>query len=577
MSKQASPNDVIIDAVFFAQTHILEPHHPYFKLTGGREALIKVHVLSPSNAPAPKVTVELALEGDSLVLDLEGPKDLPASFCNEPGKVVHVFDDCFTAMIPGEWISKGVRATVRAGAAEKVFDPLHVGPPVTVKTTMFDIHYFDYADVDYPEGWAEELAVKWPVKGLEVQKLKRIRFPELIIPPNGKAPAIRCTSVEDYELQAGKEFNGKQAAALIWQKALRDAGGQKHLALYLISIANVKAGGFAESKDFGGCGALGRFKVLHHELGHALDVEDLNEEVLFPYRGTMHGIDKTTDNGYHIGATWGFDPRIGLPGAEEGKPFLIPSTNPENSQRGVPGEWKGSPVMGGGGPAPEPGIPLKIYSDWSVRKMLEFLEKWIIVWDEEKQCYMQWNGWHQTYLHKLANDGVTYPVERDVDVYSVMVTASAAKADCNFIYPVIGPYKSGRIDTFDPSLAEDRARARRLTSVPAIWDVSLRIVQGGKTQTIMLPMRWTEGMDPCDSAAYQTHAVNLPARDGEIEHIELLLTPEAHIDGMPETPKVLHSRDCSGRPAEGTPEYFSVNLADVSQSFPTTCPAGSLA
>jgi hypothetical protein len=98
-------------------------------------------------------------------------------------------------------------------------------------------------------------------------------------------------------------------AALTWQKALRDAGRPKtRIALYLINIANVNAGGFAESKDFGGCGALGRFKVLHHELGHALDIEDLNEEVLFPYRGAMHGIDKTTSAGYHIGPTWGFRP-----------------------------------------------------------------------------------------------------------------------------------------------------------------------------------------------------------------------------------------------------------------------------
>lgn len=560
MTKSDNSTDIVIDSVFFAQTHIMEPHHPYFKLAGGKSTLIKVHVLSASGALGPKVTAKVKLGDESAVLELEGPKELPKSFCKEPGEVIHGFGDCFTAMIPGRWISKGATFTIRAGDAEKVLDSVLIGPPLTLAMTMFDIHYFGYADVEYPEGWAEELAVKWPVKGLEVQKLKRILFPELIIPPHGGAPAIRCTSVADYEKQAGKEFNGKQAAALTWQKALRDAGGQKHLSLYLINIANVKAGGFAESKDFGGCSALGRFPVLHHELGHALDVEDLNEEVLFPYRGTMHGIDKTDSGGYHIGPTWGFDPRIGLPGVEEGRPLMISPIIPENPQRDKAGEWKGSPVMGGGGPGSEPGIPLRIFSDWSVRKMLEFLEKWIVVWDGEEKSYMQWNGWHQCYLHKLKNDGITYPVERDVEVYSVIATTSPVKADCNFIYPVIGPYISGLIETYDPNVPKDRAKVRRLTSVTGPWDITLRIVQGGVTKNVMIHMNWTEDMDPCDDDAYQTSAVNLPARDGEIEKVELLLTPDAAINGMPDNPPVLYTLDCTGTPPAGTPEYFHCDL-----------------
>ena len=28
-------NSITIDSVYFAQTHVMEPHHPYFKLTGG--------------------------------------------------------------------------------------------------------------------------------------------------------------------------------------------------------------------------------------------------------------------------------------------------------------------------------------------------------------------------------------------------------------------------------------------------------------------------------------------------------------------------------------------------------------
>ena len=41
MSHSEEQKDVVIDSVFFAQTHVMEPHHPYFRLSGGRDALIR--------------------------------------------------------------------------------------------------------------------------------------------------------------------------------------------------------------------------------------------------------------------------------------------------------------------------------------------------------------------------------------------------------------------------------------------------------------------------------------------------------------------------------------------------------
>ena len=57
--------EITIDAVYFAQTHVLEPHHPYFRLVGGRNALIKVHALSGVGIEAPPVTVSLELDEES--------------------------------------------------------------------------------------------------------------------------------------------------------------------------------------------------------------------------------------------------------------------------------------------------------------------------------------------------------------------------------------------------------------------------------------------------------------------------------------------------------------------------------
>ncbi len=300
--------DMTIDAVFFAQTHVLRPGAPFFKLVGNKETLIKAHVLSASGADAPPVEVELSLDGETLRLPLEGPKTLPKEICLEPGKVVHRYEDSFTAMIPKRWIKRGLAVTIHAGDLEHTVENLAVGPPLILNMTMFDIHYFEYEDVDYPEGWEEEIAVTRRVSEFNVQRMKRILFPELVIPPRAGLPAVRCTCTDDYMTKTGQPFNGKQAAAIQWYNALQAAGGQHRICAYFISIANVPSGG--EAWDYGGCGSLRRIGVLNHEMGHVLGVNDLPCEGGYPYCGPMYGIDK--GGGFHGGPTWRFDPRKGF-------------------------------------------------------------------------------------------------------------------------------------------------------------------------------------------------------------------------------------------------------------------------
>ncbi len=531
-----------IDTVYFCQTHVLEPDHPYFRLVGQKDTLIKVHVLSDTGEAAPPVTVDLQLDDEATTIELTGPSILPEAFCKEPGKVVHCFDDCFTATIPGRWISKGLTVTVKAGDVEKAFNELCIGPPLRLHMTMFDIHYFDYEDVDYPDTYVEEIGIRRPVTELNVERLKRVCFPELVIQPCGPSPATLCSSEEDYAEQNGTPFNGKQAAALMWQRALQDAGGQTRLSLFFINIANVHAGGYAE--NFGGCGSLRRYGVLYHELAHSLDVEDLmtTTEPLFPYRYEMHGIDKTTRGGYHVGPTWGYDPRIGVATKQPDSAYFINPVMPCDTEKDKGGEWKSSPVCGGGQFDPEAPETFGMFSDWSVRKMQDYMEKRIVLWDDEKQSYAAWCMWRGSYGITLTNDGVTYPVERDVEVYSIMVAATAATPEANFIYPVIGPYRSGLIDTFDPENPDDRRRARGLRDFADAWDMCLRIEQGGVTRTYMMPLAWRPDDDPLDSTCFQTRALNVPVRDGDVTRVELLLTPEADVNGLPENPESLYSR-----------------------------------
>lgn len=520
-----------IDVVFFAQTHVQKPDSPWFKLVANRDALIKAHVVSPEQEDAPPVSALLSLDGAATNLVLRGPATLPAAISTEPGKMEHRFDNSFTAMIPKEWIRRGLQVTVKTGNETMAFTNLCIGAPTIVNMTLLDVHFFEYDTKDYTQGWEKELEVKWPVARLNVQRIPRILFKELVIPPRAGRPAVRCASTNDYLAKAGLPFDGEQSAALQWQNALQHAGAQKRLSLFYVSIGSVYAGG--QAGGFGGVGGLGRDGVLHHELGHALGRPHLNGEAAFPYRDTMYGI---VGSGPHVGPTWGFDPRIGVPGAPPGMPYFIPPVVQTNSAGGKPGEWKHDPMQGGMDDR-EPGSILRMFSDYSMHRMQAYLEGHVIRWDEAQKGYVKWNDATGQYGKVAADEAASLPIEHDVDVFSVLVGVSAVTPEANIVYPPIGPYTSGLIKLWDSAVPEDRALAAR----QGACDVSLRVEQGGKIKTFLLPIAWEPGGDRLSRGSLKPRAVNLPARDGKVTRADLLLTPGAHTNGLPSAPKVLAS------------------------------------
>lgn len=230
---------VIIDTVYFAQTHVQESTHPYFYLVGNRDTFIKAHVVDPASPAAPPVTAILTLDGQTLHLPLVGPAVLPASIPNGLGVVQHSPGNSFTALIPKAWVKSGLTVAVTAGAARVDFNTLKIGTPTKVVMTMFDVRYFADTNSDYPAGWKEELEAKWPVAELEVRRIPHVVFPELVIPPRSGVPAARVKSPADYTAQTGLGFDGEQAAALAWNGALKAAAGKSgRVSLYFINTRN---------------------------------------------------------------------------------------------------------------------------------------------------------------------------------------------------------------------------------------------------------------------------------------------------------------------------------------------------
>jgi hypothetical protein len=520
-----------IDAVYFAQTHVLKPDNPKFGLVGNRDALIKAHVVDLGTPAAPPVSATLTLGGQTLVLPMTGPATLPASIADGLGVVQHSSANSFTAVIPAEWVKPGLAVNVTAGAATVNFANLKIGAPTKVIMRMFDIHYFGQTTGDYPAGWKEELEAKWPLSQLELRRLPNVVFPELVIPTRAGLPAVRIKSPADYLAQTGQSFDGEQAAALAWNGALKRAGGRSgRLNLYYLNIYGANAGG--QAGGFSGVGNGTSQGILHHELGHALSLPHWGDSAAYPYKGAMHGIAAPPNyNETHAGPAWAFD----LPSLS-----FIPPTAQTNNVGGNPaGTYKVDPMQGGGTGYQEPGYLMNHFSDYSMNQMRNYLEGHVLVWNDTLGSYASWNQSAAAYVSAVSNNGVQYPIERDVPVITIMASVSGASPNVNMVYPPIGPYTAGLIRLFDPTVAADRSAAQSIFAPANGCDVSLRIIQGGVQKNYLLAASWEPSADPLSGGSLITEAVNLPASDGEVTLAELLLTPNAEVNGLPINPQIL--------------------------------------
>lgn len=268
---------------------------------------------------------------------------------------------------------------------------------------------------------------------------------------------------------------------------------------------------------------------MNHELGHALGLPHIGEQKDYPYRGEMFGIKPPKVlNEVHVGPTWAFD----VPSQT-----FIPPIVQRGSARWPAGHYKADPMQGGGDGDQEAPFLLRHFSDYNVHRMQSFLERRVAV--RRDGDYYKWDDATGDYTRKVENDGVTYPIEQDVPVISVMAAMTMADADVNMVYPPIGPYRGNLIRTFDPRVAADRDAARNVFSPKGGCDFTLRITQGGKESFHLLAASASEGKESKVLRSLTTAAVNLRGDQGPLSAVELLYTPKADQVGLPEKATVL--------------------------------------
>jgi hypothetical protein len=529
-----------IAKVYFAQTHVFEPGYKVpglneeLKLVSEREALLKVQVTSTiNNEASPKVEAKLELPGQpTKTIELAGPATLKTSFESSLGKVQHSFDDSFTATIDEAYMKPGLKVTVQVGEDEKIYNNLKFGAPNKIYFNNFLFGVFSSINENLSDGWIEEFKNNLPVVDFEVQTIK-INLDEItVLPIAGETIAARINSKAVYRNLTGKDFNRHNATFSPIRAALRNAAGFRNGGhqTYISTSWNY---GDAQSKGESGAHAStqairGGEGILFHEMGHAFSLPHWADRSFYPYKGTMHGIQAgPVAAGTHAGPIWGYN--------SKSKKFLKPTRD------GVtPLTYKNDPMQGGAKGSPEPGFSLNHFSDYSIHRIRENLDNNLVRYINGN--YARWNSETSSYSKIQTNKGnITYPIVRDVNVYSVMAALSTTTPQANLAYPPIGPYKSGLIQVFDPTKSEDRSNpdAEFFCKKFRDCDYTLRVTQGGKVKHYMISMQSGLTSDPTSVYSFATRAVNVPASDGTITKIELLETLNARINGLPSNPKVL--------------------------------------
>lgn len=527
-SIQSWSGQISLGSVYFAQTHVLEDTAKLFKLVGNREALIKAHITSPIRSLAPPVVATLSLNDKNFYLSLTGPDTLPSSIDTLLGNIHHSYKNSFTAIIPKEWVQTGLKISIQAGNKSKSLNSIKIGAPTLLKIQMMDIHYFRYTPSDYPKGWLPEFESKRPVANIQLDRLAKVVFPELVIPPRANLPAVRINSKLQYRELTGQNFDGEQAAALQWTSALKLASGTAgRIKLYYLNIYGADAGG--QAGGFSGVGNGNSLGILNHEMGHSLSLPHWGDAGDYPYKGNMvGGYAPNNYKGTHAGPTWAFD----LPSRK----FISPYTSLSRMDSLV---FRKDPMQGGGVGDQDPPFLMNHFSDYSVSKMQNYLESHVVVWNDSLKSYASWNGLSGNYSTPVSNNGVQFPLLRDVQVISIMAAVSAVTPQANLVYPPIGPYTAGMISLFDPQIASDRAKADSLFCPTGGCDISLRILQGGTSKIYMLPISLDTLANPLSPNSLSTRALNLLASDGIVTKIEMLSSPNAEKDGLPTVPKIL--------------------------------------
>ena len=227
-------NEIQIQDVFIAQTHVLRPTDKYFKLVAEKPALLKVNLTaSKRGIAAPRVKALISSGNSTGTLLLSGPAKVPRRIKTQE----HRFENSFTVLIPGRLVQPGMKINIRAGNTQKEIDSIKVGAPNKFKIRYFDFRVFgDTRSAERPsEEIFEEMRAKLPITGMDVVYEGPFDLPAMTINRTDNIPAQLVTSEPKYNAHS-LALNG-----FLFGPLLR-ANGEFYTSFYVGAVSTAGGG-----------------------------------------------------------------------------------------------------------------------------------------------------------------------------------------------------------------------------------------------------------------------------------------------------------------------------------------------
>jgi hypothetical protein len=197
--------------------------------------------------------------------------------------------------------------------------------------------------------------------------------------------------------------------------------------------------------------------------------------------------------------------------------------------------------MGGGGDNKDggPGGNYRFFSDYHFSRVHGCIESTQMIREGDRYlCWDPQQGSYSTFAREMGRPHC--PVEDDVDVISILGSASLVTPEANIVYPPIGPYLGSRAATFDATSSSERGRAQS-GDYPNDACLCLRVTQGNTVTTYLVNKALNPSANPAAMESFAVFAINLPASFGDVTQVDLLHTPGVMSHGVKAGAKVLYS------------------------------------
>ncbi|KAM9990177.1 hypothetical protein ACTFIY_006233 [Dictyostelium cf. discoideum] len=576
-------NKLKVSNVRLAQTHVIPIEGKswnilgsikHMSIVGKRRALLLANFQDQNQTYFATIWYDGGKVG---MIQLNDPTQLPPTEDNgeKYSTILH------SGMIPKEWVRVGMKIQFSSIGGENgvetsdILSP-DVGQDYTLKMWILPFYLFGANDTNtqpfsktkgIDSEITKELIEKWSCSDLQADNhpIQRIDWPYFVMEPRNGNPAMVITN-SDQKKDGYAIMNGVFSILILLRGMFGESSSSIQIYSPLLHLDS--KGRYADTYGGLGGGSVGtgnhRFTgIFIHEQGHAMGLphagEAYDDRRRYPYK-----------QGCLSGSEWGFDANHN----EFLGTFIPPTAEYYKKCKKVSiidskGRCVKQSVMQSGAGDQSSKYRYSMFADFEMTTIQNYFKN-SIYYDEKNGKYKKWNDTSKSYYEykpitkEKGFEGVNEntPIERNVDIYSIIFTYSTVEkpkvGKLSQFYPLLkskgnlirqfDPTNKKEMDSVNPKLNSEfkwycNASGCDYTVRVTFYDNSLKYVllQQGKRRYKSPTGSFRDNLnDPKSSDSFMLGGINIKANK-KIKKVELLETPFAW-NGIPNNPTVLASK-----------------------------------